>query len=532
MILDAQQLFLMFHKLIGGTPLCYMLHLKGDVDLQRLECSLNDVIASQPGLLLSFDPLPQTAVSLGVQRVSWAQRPWVSIQFVDKSDSFDEDQCLSLYHDLLNRKTVLTEWPLLKLKLVKTGAEKYVLFLSIEHTISNGLSSLQFLDLLLSHYAQSTPINHYSVDDYCSTVARINEHQPASSAMQASSALLKNIGKAAYVWNPEKKTRSSFVPLMRTLSYKLSIAHTQQAVKTAEKLRVSLYTLIICAYLNVFFRLPEAEDRIVFTLPTGGKVYPEVDASALIGCFAQALTLSFTKDYVLLSLEQRLRFIHQSLQEALRAEFDHIQSQKTAKSICKDFVITNGELDPFFKTLFRHSMKSNVYISYTGYSPLKCDYGSCKVEEYLEGTFNNAGVADFMHSIFDNQFHFFANYDEAFFSKQCIEQVLELLVSEFHNIIAVDSTVSELVPSSLGTIEPSIMGYLSQTFSSLFNTRLSEDSFSQDLEGKLGIDSLGRIRLITKIIRDYGSVVHQDDIFDCRSLLELGLALSKKLAGI
>jgi fengycin family lipopeptide synthetase B len=511
----------MLQNIIGGTPVCYHLILQGSIDLEKMEKSLNAVIHAHPALQLSFE-IPPNSSSFAQWRVKFLENPKVSIRFQDISN-LSEDVLLLEYNRLLNKKNPLANWPLFEFVLFKTGLDEFHLFMGIDHVIADGLGNIQILHQWLAHYSNLEEPIKYSVQNYVDVVTKINNYQPSGEELLAFQSLISKVKKESYFWNPHQRNLDSLVPDFKTVCRKVSKETTLNCLKTAETLRVSLYAIIVAAYLDLFFGYYEKGEKMIFTLPTSGQVYPEVDASSYIGCFAQALTLVFARDLLQLPLKERLQRIHEEIHSAIQMGFDHIQVKKMAHSIRNDFKLTNGELSPFSKTLFRSSMKSNIYISYTGHSSLKKTYRNLRITGYKEGTFNNAGVCDFMHTIFDEQLYLFGNYDAKFFELRLVEEVMDRLSNWFNTIQP--ETLSTSIKTPQKEVNDRLVDYLLRTFALVHTKKIHREQFDHDLEGKLGLDSLGRIRLITRISKDYSHKINRNELFKCRTLHELAHAL-------
>jgi acyl carrier protein len=512
----------MLQSIIGGTPVCYLITIRGVIDLKKMEESLHAVIKAHPALQLAFE-IPFQSSSFGQWKVKFVDIQNISINFQDISNAPFEERILLEYNNLLNKKNSLNQWPLYEFKLFKTGINEYRLFMEMDHVIADGLGNLQILHEWLACYAGLEQPVKYSIESYVDTISKINAYRPSEKELSSFHDFVMKTKKESYNWNPHHRTLPTLVPNFKTVMRKIPSTTIKKWTKIAETLRISFYAIIVTAYVEVFFRKYENGDKIIFTLPTGGKVYPDIDASPYVGCFAQALTLAFSKELMQQSLQERLVFIHEKIHFAIQTGTDRIQTQKMAQSIRNDFKLNNGELTSFGKTLFRSSIKSNLYISYLGYSPLKKTYGAIEILDYKEGTFNNAGVCDFVHTIFNEELYLFGNYDAHFFEHSLIEEVLNDLSSWFNTL---DPELSPTLEKGVKKeVDNQLIDYLLHTFASIYKKELNRDQLDHDLESKLGLDSLGRIRLVTRISKDYQHKLNLGDFFKCRTLLELAHAL-------
>ena len=524
MILNSQYLFLMLQNIIGGTPVCYQIKLKGKIHLAKMITSLNQVIKAQPALQLKFD-IPANATSFENWKTKLNVNPEVNIAFLDASNLHTEKILSKHYEFLLNKKTPITDWPLYECKLVKINKEEYFLFMQIDHVISDGLGNLQLLHQLFTHYSETQlPITKHSVQDYINITSKINAYQPSTEKLCSFKKYINEMKKESYTWNPNQCSLKDLVPNFQTIARKLPKEILDKWAKVMKNLRISLYSVIVSAYLDIFLGYYEEKEKIIFTLPTSGRIYRGLaDISSYVGCFAEALTLAFSRNLLQLPLEKRLKTIHDTIYYAVDLEFDHIQAKKLAESIKRDFKVEDGKLSSFGKLLFRSSIKSNIYISYTGHSPLKKNYGPLQILDYKEGTFNSAGVCDFMHSIIDGELYFFGNYDSNFFDSFLVEDIINRFYEWMNEVPNFLASYNNCVKNKVSN-KP--ITYLLKIFDKIFHKKINKDQLGEDLEANFGLDSLGRVRLIAQICKDHPRLDFSQ-LLPCRTLLELAHGMEK-----
>lgn len=519
---DPQYLFLMLHKIIGGAPLCYSLNLKGEMDVDRFEVALRMVVSAHPILRSCFQV---SGDSFGDYQLTCLNE--YPLPFIYKDVTGQDFSWQEVYHELLNRKTDLKQESLFVFQLFKVGVQEYHCFLGIDHTISDGLSSLQILHEIFAAYTGTALISQ-SEFAYELLVQQINAYEPSEDESQAYTKRMENLKKEIFFWNPQKRVCNSFIPDFRTICHKLDHTITDALIRVAQNAGVSFYSLLVYAYTEVFLSY---EERVLFTLPTGGRIYPDVDATNVVGCFAQSLHLNFDRSIFSKNLEERLQSIHHTVHQAIEKGIDRVQTKKLAQSIQRDFKLRNGELSDFSKRLFRSSIKSNIYLSFTGHSPIRKEYGDLSITHYQEGTFNSAQVTDFMHTLFDGALYLFGNYDSLFFESVQIEQLMKKVIEVLLHL----SKTRKIKPLSIlrakeydSKILEELLVYLMLVY-----PKAREPHCFVDLEAELGFDSLSKIRLVTKIAKQFSCQTEREALFACRTLAHMAELISnRQLVGV
>jgi acyl carrier protein len=513
----------MLHKIIGGTPLVYSLRIKGPIDQNEFQKAVRILVDSNPILQFTFR-LPAAASSFSEFTTGKPDPQALPIDWEDLVGQNREDQdarILNEFNQKLNMVTSFDSSPLFSFKLFKILPNEVCLMMSIAHVICDGLGSLQLLNQLLSHLSNLTQGSHCTPICYNNIVKEVSNYHPSKDCLNAFDEITSRLKKGSFEWNPNNKTVNIYAQMFKNIRLRCDRKTTKSLVKAVENLRVSLFSIIVTAYIDYFFSTTSAE-KIILTLPTSGKIYPHVDAQDLVGCFAQAVSVEFERRILQQPIQMAIKEAHEVIHLCIRSEIDLIQTQKIARSIKSDFRLINGHLSDFTKAIFRNSIKSNVYISYTGHSPLHRNYGDLEIIDYQEGTFNNSGVSDWMHTIFDEELYLFANYDSLFFEKQSIEAAMQHIKAKLCEI-AEESDTSIHNTNAKPPFEDSdnsIYEYLLNACSLIGLKHIDKSVTHQDLEAQLGLDSLSRIRLIAKVSKDHNKKLSRNDLFMCRTLDE------------
>ncbi len=522
-LLDSQFFFLMLHQIIGGTPLVYSIRFKGTLDSKEFQEAVQHLVDANP--ILQFTPrLAETASSFREFRMEKLSNLNLPIQWEDLTRESPLEQNAKIedtFHKELNKVTNFDSSPLYSFHLFKLKQAEFHLIMSMAHVLCDGLGSLQLLHQFFSYLSKSTPLPQHTLDEYNRVAEQINQYQPSQSSLAMFDTINGRIKKESFEWNPNCKKFSLDSQDFKVLNIQIDRETTQRLIRLTRDLRISFYSIIVTAYLDYFFSSTSA-DRIIFTLPTSGKIYPEIDALDLVGCFAQAVSLSFERTILQQSIYTTIQAVHEQIHSALRSEIDLIQNQNIARSIKSNFKLTNGKLSNFSKTLFRSTIKSNIYLSFTGHSPLQRHYGKLEIINYREGTFNNGGVSDWMHTIFNEELYLFANYDSRYFLKETIETVINHVKEKlFQMSHSTDLPLEERdCPSSFNQEDEQTYDYLISSCIAIGLKEVDRSVVHCDLEGQLGLDSLSRIRLISKISRDHDDQIPKNSLFLCRTLNE------------
>ncbi|NGX39469.1 MAG: Tyrocidine synthase 3 [Chlamydiae bacterium] len=524
-ISDSQLFFIMWHSLLGGAGLCYHFDIEGPLDVQKLESSLEHVVNSHP-MLLSILDIPENATSFASHQLKAKKREGLSLRKRNLSKLLPEEisnEIQSEYLRLLNKKTRLDQWPLIEFTLFKLNDHSFHFFMGIDHVISDGLSSLEILHQIFSHYeGKEMPIQ--SADEYRDLSTKINQYSPDTTSLAETEEFLEGESNKAFFWNPNGKEKSHPSSSFHTESYILTKQETNHLLQATSELRGSLFSILVASYCEVLTSIAPSK-TLEFSLPTSGRIYPEIDLQNTIGCFAQALTISFQEERIDMPFPKKVHYIEQKIQQGLHGNVDKILAKKMGTSLRKNYKLSNGKPSEFSKLLFQSSMKSNLYISFTGQSPLQKRYGDLKIDNYEEGTFNNPFSLDFMHSIFDGKLHIFANYDPSFFETTFVQKILEKIGEHLKNVFHENyKTQADLRKRTF--IPPEINERLFSIIFNLTSLRLTDENILDDLEGCHGIDSLAKIRLVTEICTSFNKNIDKGNLIQSRSIYELGQVIN------
>jgi len=533
-LLDSQYLFLLYNHIMGTTPLSYQLELNGNLSITHLKRALYYVMLKNPVLMSNFVLAGEGKKFSDYELiVDPSIKPPILMKDISDLESLSQTKLIDKeFQDLLNRVWDMHVGSLFAVTVFKCSDKKHCLLLGINHIILDGLSSIQFLDELFTMYEkllQRVELPKYNLEyelnAYNKKVRRINSYEPISKNLESYKKSLNSIGKDIFFWNPKQIKNYFFSSKFKNITYKLDKQITTSLLNLTSIYKVSFYTIILEIYCDIFFQL--CKKRLIFQLPTSGKNYQNVDMNNLMGCFAQAVTLVADENYQNLSYKEKLHYLSDIITNSLYHEHDHIQTKKMAGFVASTFTLENGKITTFGKVLARSLVKTNLYLSYTGVSVLKTKYGGLAIVSYKEGSNNNTGALDFMHTIFDGKLQISINYDEAFYD----DKVINLLVSKIKEklqkllkITLVDMNKQEAKTNYMTNINKATYEktatYLVSLLKKLFAIDIKPVDYNVDLEAGFGLDSLRIISFISEIIQEQNGKISPDVLLSCRSLYD------------
>lgn len=522
---DSQLFFIMWHSLLGGAGLCYHFDVTGPLDIKKLEKSINHVINSHP-ILLSILSLSKGAKSFTDAKLMTREKAEVKLHIREIPPEKARSEIKKEHLRLLNKKTHLQIWPLIEFTLFILNDHSFHFFMGIDHTISDGLSSLEILHQIFSLYHSGTsPIQN--INTYCDLVRQLSQFKPDKKSLEETDKFLENSSPRSSYWNPLKREIKQTAAPFHTESTIFTKQETDHILQATSSLQGSIYAILVASYLEVIHSITPSK-RLELTLPTSGRIYPEVDLRNTIGCFAQALTLSIHEELIKKPFQEKVLFIERKIQQGLLGNVDKVLTKKMGDLLRNDCTLSDGSPSEFQKVLFQSSMKSNLYISFTGQSPIRKQYGNLTLDHYEEGTFNNSFSIDFMHSIFDGKLHVFANYTPSFFEKKFVQKMLKKIKFFLKNHFFEKRQNQQNFPKKV-SVNREIYQQLQALIFEQSALQLAESNLFDDFEASYGIDSLAKIRLVARICHFFGHQISKEKLIYSRNMYELTEVISQCL---
>jgi|GEM_PF-2643839 len=522
LILDAQAIFLPAYFLTKSSSLCSYIEIKGKVDLGVATRVWHAMIERHPSLQLKFNWPSFPKSTLGDISAEFVDDfTDLKIPVINISDLTSEQKIQYIneyFHERLNAQWKLDTWPLHEISIIQKSTDECAIFWSNEHIISDGLSNQIALKEFLTHYSliltdQELPEASLSKrEEYGRIIESINSYrQDEVAAPDVYSA------SESYEFNPENSLRDINNARFANIKTLLSSAQTSALFNFSGLSRFSVNSLLTCAFVKTLSKFDHGSAFTV-QVPTSGRTYPDVDLTSAIGCFAQNLSLSIqlVKNGDDLHL---LNDIQTRLDESLISTADHFQTRALRKIIESIPLTANNQLPDYSRDMLIASVKSNIYFPYTGKTGIKSNYADLNVTSYTAGTSNSPGAIDFLQEIHGDQLHIFVNYDESYFSRTLIQNLINSYIDEITKLTSSNVVRNNDLNSSSSTTK-TLTGLI-ETLHELTHVIVREDQFTSDFESVLGIDSLTKIKFINRLQNNFSKPISKRKLVQCRSLAEM-----------
>ncbi|MGY6646622.1 MAG: amino acid adenylation domain-containing protein [Salinarimonas sp.] len=536
----AQAFFLVAHQATDSTSLCTMIEIDAPLDLARLHRARQALVERHVNLRTVFH-IPPDATRLGEVTYRHLDTPVAPAPGIaDLSGEADAQAALdTLFHAQLNRKWDLRQWPLHDIIAVRLPGERSALIIANEHIVSDGLGNQRMLGDLLALYddpeAALPPASDLAA--YRHGVAQMNAwHDPQSEAdFAAAEQRARNLPG---LWRP--RGAPSAPPLFANFALRFDAATTATLTRAAEAAGASLYGLLLASAnrcLRERLALRGDPRPNLVQCPTAGTLYPDVDLGATIGCFAQNLTLVVEDDAG--DLLHCARAVTQDLRDALVNGHDRVQARLLAAARETDFPISRGRLPAYILEQARQGVRANLYLPFTGETRLPATLAGAPLAGYRAATRNVAGTIDILHEIHDGALVAFVNFDAHCFEPCEIRAFaethfanLEALAAETEAAVArADPGPAPVETATQATIhDDDLHVSLAQLAAGIISHPATAIDPEADLESTLGLDSLGRIRLVNAVIGHWQCRDRAKRLVGCRTLREMAAIIAEAVA--
>ncbi|AVQ71833.1 MULTISPECIES: type I polyketide synthase [Microcystis] len=533
-ILHSQIPLLMSYWSLNSNSLFTKVKIAGEFDLNIAQQAWKLLINRHPMLRAQFQ-IPEDAACFAEYQLEVLENPippeilvkdFTTLTPEEQGEKIEEE----IYH-WLNYNWSLTQWPLHGFSVLKLSDQIHQLFLGNEHLISDGLSNhvmmREFLEIYRALVAKETPNlpPTLTVEDYRKQVQLMNDWQDIEED-RALAEYNNAVSGMSYRWQPKQQKNAQNHPLFYNQKYVLSAETTSQLIDKTRQWRVPMNALLLGAFIKTMSQLDSKAENIVISIPTSGRIYPEVDATGVVSSFAQNLALTFAKPQSDQDWPTFLSQIQQIVQQHIGTGLDRAQTRQMGTIFRDNITLENGKIPPHSLYLIQEALKSNLYLPYTGQTHLQTRYDTLSITDYQAGGMNATGTIDILQEIFNNRLHLFASYDYHHFDLLLIDQLMTAYVSQIEELanLPVQDQVIIYHPSSIA-LNTEIEEMLRQITSEICHWTIEEDEISDDLEADLGLDSLERIRLVTKLEGIYGKQYRQD-LLNCRTLQEMAVILA------
>ncbi|WP_341529633.1 beta-ketoacyl synthase N-terminal-like domain-containing protein [Nostoc sp. UHCC 0302] len=534
-ILHGQYFHLLGHWVVNSNSLFSSLRLQGDFDLDVAWQSWKDLLSRHP-MLRSHFHVPAGATRFNdyyMEVLEDLNPPEIPVTDIRHLDSDAKEQAVQAeVHRWLNYEWPLTQWPLHRFSVLRLEDSVYQLFLGNEHLISDALGNhlilREFMEIYRAHICNEQPDlpPATTLQEYREIVQTMNDwHDPEEE--RSLTAYTSSQGKDSYFWNPQGKVVDYPLPQFRTQRYILAKDLTAKLIERTRDWRVPVNSLLLGAFLRSIVKLQETSQSVIVQVPTGGRVYPGADASHVVSSFAQNLALSFTPPQPNEDWQILLNRVHQEVQNGIASGIDRAQTRQMGIMFRDNIPLEDGKLPEHSLSMFRSVLKSNLYFPYTGHTQIQTQYGSVEIIDYQAGGINAAGTIDILQEIFDGKLHLFASYDSKFFDLSVVDELMREYITQIEELSSL--TIQPQQPSQQLPASPAdakMESTIRQVAEEICHYHISSEEMDKDIEADLGVDSLERIRIITRLEKLIGKVDRQA-LLSCRSLQEMANTLSK-----
>lgn len=534
-MLHGQYFHLLGHWVVNSNSLFSSLRLQGSFDLDIAWQSWKDLLSRHPMLRSRFH-VPEGATRFNEYLMELMEDPTppeIPVTDIRHLDSDAKEQAVQAeVHRWLNYEWPLTEWPLHQFSVLRLEDSVYQLFLGNEHLISDALGNhlilREFLEIYRAYICNDRPDlpPATTLEDYRQLVQAMNAwHDPEED--RALAAYTSSQGKDSYFWNPKGDTVDHPRPQFHTQRYILGRDRTAKLIERACDWRLPVNSLLLGAFLRAVVKLQQSSQSVIVQVPTGGRVYPGADASGVVSSFAQNLALSFTPPQPDEDWQILLNRVHQEVQNGIASGLDRAQTRQMGMMFRDNIALEDGKIPEHSLSLFRSVLKSNLYFPYTGHTHIKTQYGPVEVIDYQAGGINAVGTIDILQEIFDGSLHLFASYDYKFFDLSLINQLIQEYIAQIEELCSL--AIQPQQPTerlSVSQADAKMESTIQQVAEEICHYQISSEEMDKDMEADLGVDSLERIRIITRLEKLIGKVDRQA-LLSCRSLREMANTLTE-----
>lgn len=530
-ILNAQYSFLVSHWTVCIPSLVSHVRIKGKFNAKAARQAWGDLIARHPMLRIKYIFPEKTTrfsqyLQLLLKDIETPELEAVDLSLMDADEQVVRIE--EIVEQKLNESWNLQQWPLHQFTIVYLNEQEHEIFLSNHHLVSDGLHNHKLLHEFLELYAAAQEgrdaqlSTALSAAEYNRVVDVINQWQDDEEDV-ALACHVKQLGKENFIWNPNKTKLSRGDVNNKTRRWKLPEALTCRLISRTEQWRLPMNTLIIAAYLRTLKYVDGNYSCFYLNMPTSGVAYPNADAKDIVGCFAQNISISFDVAGQEQTWETLLQHVDGNIKTAIASGIDRSQTRQTGEIIRSKMALENGKVPESMAPIIRAGIKSNLYLPYIGQVLVKKNYSAFETENYWACTSTNPMTIDLLVEIYDEQLQFTANHDGNFFDAEFIDSVLHGLERELKNLATHDLVVQKVL-SQQCDISPILEDRLRQIIGMIIGKNISEQDCDKDFEAVLGIDSLDRIRVASKLYQEFG-LVDRSRILSARTIAEVALAV-------
>jgi amino acid adenylation domain-containing protein len=526
-ILHAQYPFIVAHWAVSTCSLCSHVRLQGAFSLEIARRAYEALLARHPALRTHFE-IPSGATLLKDYRLlvrDPVQMPPPALVDLRQLDGAQQEQAvIDEVESCVNHEWSLEKWPLCRLFVWRLADDVHEVFFTNHHLVCDGLGNQQVMREFLALYAalvsgQPAQLPRAtSLERYRQTVAAMNAWQnPAEE--EAAAKFLQAQGKQGFYWNPTGAARATLRAYVRNYRFRLEVAATQALVRLTAALRLPMNTLLVGAYLRAMATFSGTPKRILINIPTSGRVYPGADAGGMVGCFAQNLTLAFATPHDNEDWGELLQCVHAEIEDSIAQGRDRAQIRQAALFARDKLRLEKGRVSDSQINMIRSGLKSNVYLPYIGNTHIAETYGGLRVLDYQAASVTNPGTLDTVIEQFHERLEMTANYDANIYSEELVARLGDAFLSQLRSLAAYQPRYVERTVVA-GATDVKRLSQLRQVAEEVMQQSIGDADLSKDLEADLGLDSLERIRIVSRL-QHFVPELNRGALLSCRTLCEM-----------
>lgn len=534
-ILNSQYPFLVSYWSVGTLTICSGVKIEGPLHLEILQESWLELVKRHPSLCSEFKACDEAKNFKDYKLKVYTNPILPKIEVRDMRDLPKEvrnETIKKTIEELINKPFDIFKYPLHKFMILQINNTQYELILANNHLVSDGLGNQQIIREILEIYsARLQGVNSnlpgiLNVSDYNKVVSEINNFNDSKENKNLEN-YIQTYGKTKYRFNPfsNNSVKNEFAQI-KIQKYWISETVTNLLLDKSKAWRVSLFSLIVTSYLKSVAQLNEGSNQTILNLPTGGKVYPNIDATGLIGCFAQNMSISFDLKDSDDNWETLVMKVDEEIKDNISSGIDRAQTFITAQMAKEQDMLEHGKMPKTTAAIVRSTLKSNLYLSFVGNTKIKERYGDLKIIDYEAYTSTNVETIDNLIELFQNQILITSNYDSLHFSEDNINILINKFIDNLNSLAECKIVVKDKILSSKISQDKILLEELETIAQEVCCTNICSDDIHKDLEADFGVDSLQLIRIITKISKKHVGV-DKNSLFGCRNLSEMALIIER-----
>ncbi len=266
----------------------FYMNLKGNLDVEKLMKAIQDTLSRHEALHVRFD-------YDGTRQIFAEPQP-IEIPFTDISDQQEEDRqnkINEVFSYYASMPFDLAEGPLVRIELLKTDENAYLLMFSGHHIIADGWSwsvILGEMGELYSAYAKGESVKLSKPGRFSDYVRAELAEQSSDEVQEAYSFWKEQFATLPPVLNlPTDRPRPAFKSFKgATVRYQFDNKAYRAAKQVAQEQSVSLFTVLLSTFNLLLSRLA-GQDDIVVAIPTAGQL--QFGENALVGHCVNLLPL-------------------------------------------------------------------------------------------------------------------------------------------------------------------------------------------------------------------------------------------------